>query len=69
MNMALWIKFASIAVHAEELIDAPVQQLAVAGAALFDVAAIRGLLADKDVRAFLDSPKNAVMLPLKRSAR
>lgn len=64
--MALWIKLASIAVHTEELLETA----AIAGpAADFDVAAIRGLLVDRDVRAFLDAPKNAVLLPRKRSAR
>ncbi len=61
MTVALWIKFASIAVHAEELLSADGHDA--------DRQAILGLLADKDVRAFLDAPKNAVLLPRKRSAR
>jgi hypothetical protein len=66
MNAALWIKLASIAVHAEELLETATVD---GPAATFDVAAIKGLLADREVRAFLDAPKNAVLLPRKRSAR
>lgn len=58
MRQMLWIKLASIAVHAEKLLtaDGP-------GAGADDVAAIKGLLADKDVQDFLNAPKNAAMLP------
>lgn len=57
------IKLASLAVHAEEYlatrhVNPP--------AAEFDAGAIAGLLRDPDVRAVLDDPQNAVLLPAKR---
>lgn len=58
---ALTIKLASIAVHADELLSPEGHD--------FDRGAIVGLLADPEVRAFLDDPANRVYLPLKRNAR
>lgn len=55
---SLTIKLASIAVHAEELFSPDGHEL--------DKGSIEGLLRDPEVRAFLDDPKNAVLLPLKR---
>lgn len=60
------IKLGSIAVHAEELLD--MQASGDARAAQFDIEAIRGLLADAEVRAILDDPSSQVFLPVKRSA-
>ena len=56
---SLVIKLASIAVHFEEL-DSP------KGNEEFDKGAIRGLLQDPEVRAFLDAKENAIYLPVKR---
>lgn len=57
------IKLASLAVHAEEFLatfrlNPP--------AAQSDEAAIKGLLADPQVREVLDDPDNKVFLPVKR---
>lgn len=65
----LKIKLASIAVHAEELLDESPEVEYVTASARFDVAAIRTLLSDPIVRAYLDDRGNAVLLPRKRSAR
>jgi hypothetical protein len=58
MINSLTIKLASIAVHAEEFFSPRGHPM--------DQEAIRGLLADSEVRSFLDDKKNAVLLPLKR---
>ena len=55
---SLLIKFASIAIHAEEMLSPDGHD--------FDRHAILGLLDDPEVRAFLDDPKNAVLLPRHR---
>jgi hypothetical protein len=55
---SLLIKLAALAVHAEELLGSDGHEV--------DKGAIEGLLADLEVRAFLDDPNNAVLLPLKR---
>ena len=60
------IKLGSIAVHAEELLA--MQDKGDARAAQFDIAAIRSLLFDPEVRAILDDPSSAVFLPEKRDA-
>lgn len=54
------IKFAAIAVHAEELLSPAGHD--------FDRHALQGLLNDADVRAVLDDPANTVYLPLKEDA-
>lgn len=54
------IKLASIAVHVEEAYSPSGHEV--------DRHAISSLLADPDVRGFLDDPKNAVFLPVKRQA-
>ena len=59
MKQSLWLKLASIAVHAEELLSPDGHE--------FDKQAIKGRLADPEVRRFLDAPKNKVYLPRKRS--
>jgi hypothetical protein len=53
------IKLASIAVHVEEMFSSDGHD--------FDRKAIEGLLADPEVRAFLDDPDNEVFLPRKRN--
>jgi len=60
------IKLGSIAVHAEELIAMSDKGDAVA--AQFDVAALRSLLQDPDIRAILDDEASAAFLPQKRDA-
>lgn len=59
------VKLAALAVHAEEYLDEV--DRAQGDARFFDAASIRGLLSDPDVRAVLDDPANAVLLPVKRS--
>lgn len=62
------IKLAALAVHAEEYLDNYASPLVESRrAAVFDIDSIRGLLSDPDVRAVLDDPTNAVLLPVKRS--
>lgn len=65
MKQTLWLKLGSIAVHAEELIETHVIGQSEPG--WFDAAAIGGLLADREVRRFLNAPANKVLLPRKRS--
>lgn len=61
------IKFASLAVHAEELLECEGSiEKAKREAAEFDRHAIRGLLHDPQVREVLDDPENAVFLPVRR---
>lgn len=55
---SLLLKLASIAVHAEELLSPDGREA--------DRQAILGLLADPEVRKFLDDKINAALLPLKR---
>ena len=55
------IKLGSIAVHAKELISPQGHE--------FDRQAIIGLLADKEVREFLDNKDHAIFLPLKRNPK
>jgi len=55
---SLLIKLGSIAVHAEELLSPDGREA--------DKSALLGLLADSEVRVFLDAKENAVYLPLKR---
>ena len=55
---SLTIKLACIAAHVEELLSPNGHEA--------DREAIKGLLADPEVRAWLDDPKNAIFLPLKR---
>jgi hypothetical protein len=61
------IKLASLAVHAEEYLDnvRSIERQKREDAE-FDYQAIRGLLADPQVREVLDDPNNAVFLPVKR---
>ena len=54
----LTLKLASLAVHIEEMFSKKGHD--------FDRIAIEGLLQDKEVRTFLDDPKNKVFLPAKR---
>ena len=54
----LLIKLGSIAVHAEEMLSP--------GGHPFDRDAIKSLLTDPEVRAFLDDKEMAVYLPVKR---
>lgn len=56
--MSLVIKLASLAVHVEEMFSIDGHDI--------DRETIRGLLNDAEVRAFLDDPKNEVLLPRKR---
>jgi hypothetical protein len=56
--LSLVVKLASLAVHVEEMLSND-------GHA-FDEQAIRGLLNDSEVRAWLDDPKHKALLPLKR---
>lgn len=60
MITSLVIKLASIAVHTEEAMSPDGHR--------FDWDTVKSLLADNEVRAFLDDPANAVYLPVKRSA-
>ena len=55
---SLSIKLASIVVHVDELLSVDGREA--------DKQAILGLLADREVRTFLDDPENRVYLPLKR---
>jgi hypothetical protein len=57
-SVSLLVKLASIAVHLEEARSAKGHH--------FDWTTIDSLLADPEVRAFLDAPENAALLPLKR---
>jgi hypothetical protein len=68
MMDALTVKLASLAVHAEELLEEEARGHAGARAAEFDRESIRGLLRDPEVREWLDDPAHAVLLPVKRSA-
>jgi len=54
----LLIKLGSIAAHVEEMLSP--------GGHPFDKSALEGLLQDREVRAFLDDPRMAVYLPVKR---
>jgi hypothetical protein len=56
------IKLASIAVHADEL-------LSPGGSVEFDGTAIRGLLCDPEVRAYLDALRPLALLPEPRAER
>ncbi len=60
------IKLASLVVHVEELLDSMAVHDGVAVS--FDQQAIRGLLADYEVRQFMTAIP-AVFLPVKRSAK
>ena len=70
---SLVIKLASIAVHAEELTDGVRFDQPHGGiemgppATVMDVDTIRSLLADPEVRSFLDDPAHQMYLPRKRS--
>lgn len=55
---SLLVKLASLAVHVEEAMSDDGHH--------FDWATLRSLLTDPEVREFLDTPKNAAFLPLKR---
>lgn len=57
-SFSVAVKLASVAVHAEELISPTGAEL--------DAAAIRGLLADPDVAAYLDTLSSLALLPVKR---
>jgi hypothetical protein len=57
---ALTVKLASIAVHAEELLEP--------GGHEIDAEAIRGLLSDPDVAHLLAELRGLALLPVKRSA-
>lgn len=59
------IKLASIAVHAEELIES--YKLGDGNAVTFDIQAIEGLLSDPGIVACLDELRADALLPLKRS--
>jgi hypothetical protein len=61
---SILIKFASIAVHAEELIEG-LDEGDTQGVG-FDVAAIQGLLADPEVRRTRDELEELALLPVKR---
>ena len=74
----LEIKLASIAVHAEELLEELAQAWTTVGeggrvidwnAVQFDATAIEGLLSDEEVKALLLVLGQAGLLPVKRSAR
>ena len=54
----LLLKLASIAVHIEEMLSFDGREA--------DKSAVLGLLTDPTVRAYLDDPRNAVYLPVKR---
>lgn len=56
------IKLASIVVHADELIDENCRND-------FDINAIRGLLADPDVRQILSEMDACALLPLRRDGK
>jgi hypothetical protein len=58
---SLSIKLASIVVHVEELLSPDGREA--------DKNAILGLLADHEVRAFLEDPANRVYLPLMRRSK
>lgn len=58
-SVTVGIKLASIAVHADEL-------LSPGGSVEFDGNAIRGLLADPEVVAYLDTLRPLALLPEKR---
>lgn len=62
------IKLASLAVHVEEFFENQTSMVKAEreAAAQFDLPAIRGLLADPQVREVLDDPANKVFLPVKR---
>lgn len=60
-SLAVGLKLASLAVHADELLSA-------GGSVEFDGAAIRGLLADPDVAAYLALLEPHALLPKRRSA-
>lgn len=60
-SLSVLIKLASLAVHADEML-AP-------GGHDLDREAIRGLLADTELRTYLAHPALRVYLPLKRSKR
>ena len=51
------VRLASIAIHAEEMVE---------DGHPLDIAAVRGLLADADVRAYLDYLRPLALLPVKR---
>jgi hypothetical protein len=55
----LLVKLGSLMVHAEELLEPGAHEL--------DAEAIRGLLADPEVRAWRQLMESAALLPLKRS--
>lgn len=61
------IKLGSLAVHVEELLE--MQDSGDAAAAQFDIAAMRSLIADPDIRAILDDPASKVFLPVRRSEK
>lgn len=58
MSQTLLLKLGSIAVHAEEMLSPDGREA--------DRRALLGLLADQEVRRFLDAPENQVLLPRKR---
>jgi hypothetical protein len=58
------IKLASLAVHAEEMLET--MKRGDHAATQFDEQSIRGLLSDPQVREVLDDRDNAVFLPVKR---
>lgn len=59
-SVSVGIKLASLAVHADEL-------LSPGGSAEFDGTAIKTLLADSEVVAYLDLLRPFALLPMKRS--
>ncbi len=65
MYLPIVVKLASIAVHAEEMITS--LEGGDLHGAHFDGEAIKGLLADPDVKACLEDLRVDAMLPLKRS--
>lgn len=57
-SMTVLLKLASIAVHADELLSPDGREA--------DKSAIRGLLADPELKAWLGDPELQVYLPLRR---
>lgn len=59
-SVSVGIKLASLAVHAEEM-------LAPGGSVAFDGAAINGILADPEVRDYIETLRPLALLPEKRT--